>query len=95
MMLNFPVNAAIRTSSADFLVIAGGDTLFGQDHCRCLASDGTTTGCLYRAAREHPTDFEHAAPSTIEDAANAISIDICREPPFDQPCAISTPAATS
>jgi hypothetical protein len=87
MMMNFPVNAAIRTSSADFLVITGGDILLGEKLCRRL-TDGIRPGCLYRAERvniEPDLDFAHLTPRTVEDLAKVVSIDTCREPPYDKP----------
>jgi hypothetical protein len=88
MMLNFPVNAAIRTSGADFLVITGGDILLGEKLCRRLAGEGARAGCLYRAERVNirpDLDVGRASPQTIEDPSNVVSVDTCREPPFDRP----------
>lgn len=88
MMLNFPVNAAIRTSDADFLVITGGDILFGEKLCQRLADAEARSGCLYRAERVNirsDLDFERLTPRTVEDSSNIVSVDTCREPPFDRP----------
>lgn len=88
MMLNFPVNAAVRTSGADFLVITGGDILFGEKLCRRLAREGVRAGCLYRAERVNvgsDLDFEHLSPAIVEDPAGIVSVDTCHEAPFDQP----------
>ncbi|MBS0221762.1 MAG: hypothetical protein JSR91_13565 [Proteobacteria bacterium] len=88
MMLNFPVNAAIRTSSADFLVITGGDILFGEKLCHQLARGEVRRGCLYRAERVNirsDLDFEHLSPAVVEDPAGIVSVDTCHEAPFDQP----------
>ena len=87
MMMNFPVNAAIRTSDADFLVITGGDILFGEKLCERLVHDARP-GCLYRAERVNirsDLDFEHLTPRMVEDSSNIVSVDTCREPPFDRP----------
>ena len=88
MMMNFPVNAAARTSTADFLVITGGDIMLGEQLCRRLAEQGLRPRCLYRAERvniEPNLDFAHLTPRSVEDLAKVVSIDTCREPPFDQP----------
>ena len=87
MMMNFPVNAAIRTSDADFLVITGGDILFGKNLCERLVQSARP-GCLYRAERVNirsDLDFERLVPQMVEDPSNIISVDTCREPPFDRP----------
>jgi hypothetical protein len=88
MMMNFPVNAAVRTSTADFLVITGGDILLGEALCRRLADGGLRPNRLYRAERVNirpDLDFACLTPRTVEDPANVVSVDTCREPPFDRP----------
>lgn len=87
MMMNFPVNAAIRTSDADYLVITGGDILFGKNLCERLVHNARP-GCLYRAERVNirsDLDFGRLVPQMVEDPSNIISVDTCREPPFDRP----------
>ncbi|MBV8600149.1 MAG: hypothetical protein JO359_01155 [Candidatus Eremiobacteraeota bacterium] len=88
LMLNFACNAALRTTSADFTLMTGGDDFFGTQLVRRIAEDGLREGVLYRAERVNVRrDLPFAAidAATLENPANIVSIDSCTVPPYDKP----------
>ncbi|MCC8432207.1 hypothetical protein [Reyranella aquatilis] len=88
IMLNPAINAAVRTSEADYLVVTGGDCFFGRALADRIAREGLVANRLYRAERVNiraDIDFVSATPAEIEDPANIVSVDTCSEPPYDRP----------
>ncbi len=88
IMLNFAINAGLRTSSSDFSLISGGDVFLGTKLARRIKRKGLKTGCLYRAERVDVNPrVAGGRPSgkAIEDQRNIIRICHCTQPPFDKP----------
>jgi hypothetical protein len=88
MMLNFPYNAAIRSSTADFVLLSSGDIFVGQELAHRIISHGLRRRCLYRAERvniDRGIDFSTATAEQLEDPRAVTSINSCTEPPYDQP----------
>jgi hypothetical protein len=89
IMINFGCNAALRSSSADFSLITGGDEFFGSALARKILADGLRPGCLYRAERvnvREDLDFTNATPSELERSDNVVSIDASDGPPYTNAC---------
>lgn len=89
MMLNFPLNAALRTSDSDFLVISGGDVFFGSDVARWMARRGLRQRCLYRATRvdiRNDLDFKNPEQKVLESQKNLIRVNENGGPPYYNAC---------
>lgn len=88
MMLNVALNAAIRTSMSDFILVSGGDNFLGRDTVRFLVERGLKKRCLYRAERveiKHNLNFNSPKAEEIENPLNIVRINVCDIPPYDQP----------
>ncbi len=88
MMLNFAINAALRTSRADYLLISGADDFLGTDLAKRIIRNGLVPRRLYRAERvniRNTLDFPKAAAAAIESPQNVVHVDSCSEPPWDVP----------
>jgi hypothetical protein len=88
IMLNFSLNCGLRTSDADFCLISAGDLFIGRQLAAYIRELGLNRNCLYRAERVNiraDLDFETADSETLEDPANAVSVNTCTEPPYDVP----------
>ena len=88
IMLNFSLNAAMRTSQADFILISGADIFLGRDTVNYLKNYGLKRKCLYRAERvsiRRKADFSRARPEQIENPPEIVGIDVCDLPPYNQP----------
>lgn len=89
MMLNFSLNAAMRTSESDFIVISGGDVFLGRDVARRLARRGLRPRCLYRAVRvDIRSDLDFARPSAdaLEAPQNLVRVNEVDCPPYYNAC---------
>jgi hypothetical protein len=89
MMLNFSLNAAMRTSESDFILISGGDVFLGRDVARRLARRGLRPQCLYRATRvDIRSDLDFASPQaeTLEAAENVARVNEVDVPPYYAAC---------
>jgi hypothetical protein len=89
MMLNFSLNAAMRTSESDFIVISGGDVFFGRDVARQLARRGLRLNCLYRAVRvdvKSDLDFARPQAEVLENPQNATRVNEVDAPPYTNAC---------
>ena len=88
MMLNFSLNAAIRTSESNFILISGGDIFLGRDTVLYIREKGLKRRCLYRAERveiKNKLNFENPRAEEIENPLHIVRIDVCDLPPYDQP----------
>ncbi len=88
MMLNFPINAALRTSVCDYQIITGGDIFLGHDLAERIKAHGLNPNCLYRAERVNirsDIDFTTATRETLEDANAIVTVNSCSIPPYDKP----------
>lgn len=86
MMLNFPINAGIRSSKADYILITGGDGILSQDLVNTICARGLRRKCLYRAERvniRNDLDFSKISTEILENKNNIVSIDSCKEPPYN------------
>jgi hypothetical protein len=89
MMLNFSLNAALRTTQSDFLLISGGDVFLGYDVVGWLSRRGLSKGCLYRATRvdiRNDLDFKNPERKILESPQNAIRVNGSEEPPYYNAC---------
>ena len=93
VLLSPAFNAGFRTSTADFMMTTCGDIFFGRALARRIIEEGLSASCLYRAERvsiRRDLDFrghdgDRPDGDRIEDPANIVKIDSCREPPYDRP----------
>lgn len=88
MMLNFPINAAIRSSTADFLYVTGGDVFLSRKVAARMLDPGLRARTLYRAERVNirpDLDFATAPADLLESPDVIESVNTCSEPPFDKP----------
>lgn len=88
MMLNFSFNAAIGTSTSDFILISGGDNFLGRDTARYLIDKGLKKKCLYRAERveiKNSLPFARAKAEEVENPINIVRINVCDIPPYNNP----------
>lgn len=89
MMLNFSLNAALRTSQSDFLLISGGDVFLGHDVASWLARRGLSQACLYRATRvdiRNDLDFKDPERKILESSQNAVRVNGSNVPPYYNAC---------
>lgn len=89
MMLNFSLNAAMRTSESDFILISGGDVFLGRDVARWLSIRGLRAGCLYRATRvdiRRDLDLLHPEPNVLEAPETIIRVNETDRPPYYNAC---------
>jgi hypothetical protein len=89
MLISFPVNVAIRSSEADFILVSGAEDYLGTDVARWLVRRGLRKRCLYRAVRvdiRRDVDFLHPDACALEGRQNAIRGSIVDKPPYDNNC---------
>jgi hypothetical protein len=89
VMLNFSLNAALRTSGSDFVLISGGDVFLGRDVARLLARHGLRPRCLYRSVRvdiRSRLDFARPAATVLEAPQNAVRVNESDCPPYYRAC---------
>ncbi len=89
VMLNFSLNAAVRTSESDFVLISGGDVFLGRDVARMLARRGLRPHCLYRALRvdiRSDLDFGRPFAHVLEAPQNVVRINEVDCPPYYRTC---------
>jgi hypothetical protein len=87
MMLNFGLNAALRTSEADFVMISGGDVFFGRDVARAIVRRGLRPNCLYRAVRvdiRRDLDFTEPRAEVLENPRNVVHVNEVKLPPYTE-----------
>lgn len=88
MMLNFGLNAAVRTSESDFIVISGGDVFLGRD-VASLMLRGLARECLYRAIRvdiRPDLDFQRPDADVLEDPRNVVRVNNDNQKPYYNAC---------
>jgi hypothetical protein len=88
MMLNFSLNAAVRTSQSDFILISGGDVFLGRGVARAIRN-GLRNECLYRAVRvdiRRDLDFLHPDTRVLESRGSVVRINRVDTPPYYNAC---------
>jgi hypothetical protein len=89
LMLNFSLNAAVRTSGSDFTLISGGDIFLGRDVARMLVRRGLRKHCLYRAKRvdiRSDLDFVHPVADVLEAPQSVVRVNEVDCPPYYRTC---------
>lgn len=85
VMLNFSLNAALRTSQCNFLLISGGDVFLGHDVARWMVRRGLRERCLYRATRvdiRNDLDFNNPGQGFLESPENVVRVNQVDRPPY-------------
>lgn len=88
IVLALAVNVGIRAATGRHVLVTGGDVLLGRALIARIASEGLRNRVLYRAERVNiaaDLSWDDLRSDGVEDIARVVSIDSCREPPYDEP----------